>query len=310
MPRMTSRVEDGEYNAALDRDRRLVEERLTALLDERAGGPGEISRAVRYMVLDAGKRLRPILCLWTHDALGGANRDACLDAACAIECLHTYSLIHDDLPCMDDDDLRRGRPSCHKKYGEAIAVLAGDALLTLCFDIMGSMGDRWDITPAAIIDALNVVTKAAGTGGLIGGQVRDISSDTSSEFLEPHLDVVNKIHREKTAALIAASMETGAVIAGAGERERERIRSAGVAAGRAFQIIDDVLDIETDADTLGKTPGKDARDGKLTYPSVVGVAASREKAVELIAEAGRELGEGRETRLLLGLFEFLVSRRA
>ncbi len=303
---MTSRAENGAYKTALERDRGLVEARLASLLDDRAQGPGEISDAVRYMVLDAGKRLRPALCLWTHDALGGDNRDACLDAACAIECLHTYSLIHDDLPCMDDDDLRRGRPSCHKKYGEAIAVLAGDALLTLCFDILGSMGERWGTEPAMVVGAVNVVSRAAGTRGLIGGQVRDISSDHQA----PDLATVDDIHREKTAALIAASMETGACMADAVVGDRVRIRRAGVAAGRAFQIIDDVLDIETDAKTLGKTPGKDARDGKMTYPAVVGVEASRKKAADLIAEAGRELGFEPETRFLLELFDFLVSRRA
>jgi geranylgeranyl pyrophosphate synthase len=138
---MTSRIDDTAFKAALERDRNLVEARLPVLIEKFARGPDEITEAVGYMVLDAGKRLRPILCLWTHNALDGSEGSACIDLACAIECLHTYSLIHDDLPCMDDDDLRRGRPSCHKKYGEAIAVLTGDALLTLCFSIIGSMHD-------------------------------------------------------------------------------------------------------------------------------------------------------------------------
>jgi geranylgeranyl pyrophosphate synthase len=176
------------------------------------------------------------------------------------------------------------------------------------------MHKDWDIPAPRIVEILGVVSKAAGTEGLIGGQALDIRGDIlgdiGSDKLEPDLEAVDKIHREKTAALIAASMETGALMAGATEEDRVRVRRAGIAAGRAFQIIDDVLDIETDAATLGKTPGKDARDGKLTYPSVIGVEASRKKAADLIADAGRELGEGSEMGFLLKLFEFLVNRRA
>ena len=303
---MTSRVESAQFKDALERDRALVEARLPTLIGQHAEGPAPITDAVRYMILDAGKRLRPILCLWTHNALGGSRESACVDLACAIECLHTYSLIHDDLPCMDDDDLRRGRPSCHVKYGEAMAVLAGDALLTLCFGIIASLRKEWDVPSEMIVDLLDVVSGAAGTRGLIGGQVRDMTSGAE----DADLGLVNDIHREKTAALIAASMETGAITAGASKEERDAVRKAGIAAGRAFQIVDDVLDIETDAETLGKTPGKDERDGKLTYPSVAGVESSREKAAGLIAEAGEALGGGPGMSLLLALFDYLVHRRA
>lgn len=303
---MTPRIEEDRFTVSMDEERRRVEERLERLLDELGRGPSVIEEAMRYMVLDAGKRLRPLLCLWTHDALEGVNRDACLDVACAVECVHTYSLIHDDLPCMDDDDMRRGKPSCHKKYGEAVAVLAGDALLTLSFDILVSTGERWKIAGSVVVDATRVVARAAGTSGLIGGQVLDIASDA----FEPTADLVEKIHAMKTAALISASMETGAILAGAPTAERERVRLAGVWAGRAFQIVDDVLDLESDGKTLGKTPGKDVRDGKLTYPSLVGIETSREQARTLIDRATREL-DGRPTAgLLVALMNFMVERRA
>jgi geranylgeranyl diphosphate synthase type II len=303
---MTPRIEEDRFTASMEEERRRVERRLERLLDELGRGPSVIEEAMRYMVLDAGKRLRPLLCLWTHDALEGVNRDACLDVACAIECLHTYSLIHDDLPCMDDDDMRRGKPSCHKKYGEAVAVLAGDALLTLSFDILVSTGERWKIAESVVVNATRVVARAAGTSGLIGGQVLDITSDA----FEPTADLVEKIHAMKTAALISASMETGAVLAGAPAAERERIRLAGVWAGRAFQIVDDVLDLESDGKTLGKTPGKDVRDGKLTYPSLVGIETSRERARTLIERATKELDGRPKAGLLVTLLNFMVERRA
>jgi geranylgeranyl diphosphate synthase type II len=303
---MTPRIEEDRFTASMEEERRRVERRLERLLDELGRGPSVIEEAMRYMVLDAGKRLRPLLCLWTHDALEGVNRDACLDVACAIECLHTYSLIHDDLPCMDDDDMRRGKPSCHKKYGEAVAVLAGDALLTLSFDILVSTGERWKIAESVVVNATRVVARAAGTSGLIGGQVLDITSDA----FEPTADLVEKIHAMKTAALISASMETGAVLAGAPAAERERIRLAGVWAGRAFQIVDDVLDLESDGKTLGKTPGKDVRDGKLTYPSLVGIETSRERARTLIDRATKELDGRPKAGLLVTLLNFMVERRA
>ncbi len=302
---MMSEVEKERFIASLDDERGRVEERLERLLDELPRGPAVIEEAVRYMVLDAGKRLRPVLCVWTHDAFEGRRRDACLDVACALECLHTYSLVHDDLPCMDDDDMRRGRPSCHKKYGEAIAVLAGDALLTVCFDILASTGERWTVPTDTIVSVTRIVSRAAGMSGLIGGQVLDITSGAS----EPSRDLVDDIHQMKTAALIAASMESGAVLAGVSDTERDRVRRIGTWAGRAFQIVDDILDMEAAPETLGKTPGKDVRDAKLTYPSIAGVEASKKAAGLLIQRAKKEL-EGRpKTELLAALLDFVVERR-
>ena len=291
--------------AALEDEKRRVDERLAELLGEFARGPNVIEEAVRYMVLDGGKRLRPALCLWTHDALSGSARDACLDAGCAIECLHTYSLVHDDLPCMDDDDVRRGKPSCHKKFGEAVAVLTGDALLTICFEILAALPRRRGVSDAASVEVVRIVSRAGGTSGLIGGQILDISSPSG----EPDLEYVNRIHTMKTAALISASMECGAVIAGADRGERERIRRAGEWAGLAFQIIDDVLDVEADEATLGKTPGKDARSGKTTYPSLVGAAASRERAADLVARAREAFRAAPTAERVLLLLDFLAQRR-
>jgi geranylgeranyl pyrophosphate synthase len=293
------------FLAALDSEKTRVDRRLASLLDEFARGPAMIEEAVRYMALDGGKRLRPVLCLWSHDAAGGSARDACLDGACAIECLHTYSLVHDDLPCMDDDDVRRGKPSCHKKFGEAVAVLAGDALLTICFEILASLPARGGVPDGAAIEVARIVSRAAGTGGLIGGQVLDISSPADGNDLE-HVD---QIHSMKTAALIAASVESGAVLAGVKGEERARFQRAGERAGRAFQIIDDILDVEADGATLGKTPGKDARAGKKTYASLAGSAASRAKAAELIAGARGEFRAGPSGNLIRSLLDFMIERR-
>lgn len=303
---MTYEIENEVFASSLERDRLEVEKRLVSLLDDLARGPSVIEEAVRYMVLDAGKRLRPLLCLWTHDAFGGMRRDASFDAACAIECLHTYSLIHDDLPCMDNDDMRRGRPSCHKKYGDAVAVLAGDALLTLCFDILSSIGERQPVPAETVVGLARVVSRSAGTTGLIGGQVLDITSGAANQGSE----LVETIHGMKTAALIAASMESGALLAGVSDAERERVRGIGMLAGRAFQIVDDVLDVEASPGMLGKTPGKDVRDAKLTYPAVVGLGASKATAEGLVGRAREKLSEavGAKGSLLAALLDFMVNR--
>jgi geranylgeranyl diphosphate synthase type II len=262
---------DFEHLAAPDRD--AVEARLGALVDGLASHHEGMRDAIRYSLLGGGKRMRPLLCLWTHDALRGTSRDAALDAACAIECVHTYSLVHDDLPCMDNDDFRRGRPSSHRRFGEAVAVLTGDALLNLAYEIVATLPVRHALAADVSLGAASVLAHAAGTAGLISGQALDLAPPAPRDA-----DVVNAIHERKTARLIAASMEIGAVLAGADNAIRARVRGAGLDAGRAFQITDDILDIEGAKETLGKTPGKDVHDGKLTLPSVVGVEASRERA--------------------------------
>lgn len=302
---MKSTSDEAAFLAALEGEKIRVDDRLASLVDEFARGPAVIEDAVRYMVIDGGKRLRPVLCLWSHDAAGGSARDACLDAACAIECLHTYSLVHDDLPCMDDDDVRRGKPSCHRKYGEAVAVLTGDALLTICFEVLASLPAGRGVMDAAAVEVMRIVSRAAGTRGLIGGQILDISSPGDGSDIE-HVD---KIHSMKTAALIAAAMESGAVLAGVKAEERARIRRAGERAGQAFQIIDDVLDVEADGATLGKTPGKDARAGKMTYASLAGTAASRARAADLIAAARGEFRDDPAAGQVRRLLDFMIERR-
>jgi geranylgeranyl diphosphate synthase type II len=301
---MNSDPGDARLAEAIAETRRKIEQRLAETLKQRATGPRNIHEALEYTLLDGGKRLRPLLCIATHDGLEGDNRDACLDVACALECLHTYSLIHDDLPCMDDDDMRRGKPSCHKRFGEAIAVLAGDALLTMCFEILLSLGHRWGVDSGIIVETTGAVAHAAGVGGLITGQALDLMS----AGLEPVLDTVEEIHVHKTAALISASMHSGAIIAGADVPTKERVARAGRLAGHAFQIVDDILDVRMSRETLGKTPGKDAREGKLTYPALVGVESSQKRAVALIENAKEQLPERALGSLLGMLLDFVVKR--
>jgi geranylgeranyl diphosphate synthase type II len=302
---MKSASEREAFLAALSDEKLRVDGRLREVLDEFARGPAPIEDAVRYVVLNGGKRLRPILCLWSHDAACGSARDGCLDTACAIECLHTYSLVHDDLPCMDDDDMRRGRASCHKKYGEAVAVLTGDALLTISFEILASLPRRHGVADAAALEVARIVSRAAGTGGLVGGQILDIGAAAGGNDIA----YVEQIHSMKTAALISASVECGAVLAGVKGEERASMRAAGEKAGRAFQIIDDVLDVESDEAALGKTPGKDARAGKTTYPSLAGTLASRARAADLVAGARGGFREGPAGDRVRSLLDFMVERR-
>lgn len=300
---MTFESDDRKFAETMESARNAVNARLQQIVDAQVSAPATVRDALAYTLLDGGKRLRPLLCIWTHDALDGAQEDACLDVACALECLHTYSLIHDDLPCMDNDDMRRGRPSCHKKYGEALAVLTGDALLTLCFEVVSGLG-AVGVEAGLIAETTLLIATAAGTRGLITGQALDLSSDT----LERNLATVDRIHHHKTAAVISASMEAGAIVAGATSETRSRMRDAGRKAGLAFQIIDDVLDLQGDGRVLGKTPGKDAKKGKLTYPSVAGAAEAQKRAVELITEAKADLGELAGGGLLGALLDRMVQR--
>ena len=310
---MGSNPNRAEFDALSENDRTAVETRLVTLMGELANEHQGMREAMSWSLLGGGKRLRPLLCLWTHDFVGGDLRDTALDAACAIECVHTYSLIHDDLPCMDDDDFRRGRPSSHKKFGEATAVLAGDALLTLAFLILSTIPER--AGGGGVEESLEmtrVLASAAGTAGLITGQALDLSGSGRSGDLEG----VRRIHANKTARLIAAAMEIGAVAGGAGALDRARIREAGTRAGVAFQIVDDVLDCEKDRQELGKTPGKDAAADKLTFPAVAGLEQSREESSLLIVSAKTLLGggevsaDGDTTARLWNLFDFMVERGA
>jgi geranylgeranyl diphosphate synthase, type II len=258
---------------------------------------------MRYSLLAGGKRLRPALFLAAGEMLG-ASTEALLPAACAIEMIHTYSLIHDDLPAMDDDDLRRGRPTSHKVFGEAVAILAGDALLTRAYAVLAS--DEALPDPARRLRLVQEIASAAGTvDGLVGGQVADMES----EGREPDAATVAYIHRAKTGALLRASVVAGGIVASASEAQLTRLRNYGENIGLAFQIADDVLDLTSTAQQLGKTPGKDASVRKATYPAVHGLEASRSMARSLAEQAAadvRDLGPG--SRILADLAHFIVER--
>jgi geranylgeranyl diphosphate synthase type II len=241
--------------------------------------PYELHRAMRYSLFAGGKRLRPILVLTAGESLGG-HADELMPVACAFEMIHTYSLIHDDLPAMDNDDLRRGLPTCHKAFSETVAILAGDALLTQAFRVLSSDSPGRDA--ARQVRVIREVATAAGTvEALIGGQMRDIESE-GKEVNEETLDY---IHRSKTGALIRAAVVTGGIVAGATEQQIDKLAAYGECIGLAFQIADDILDVSSTREQLGKTPGKDLAARKATYPALHGITASEARARQLVHEA-------------------------
>lgn len=254
----------------------VVEKALLRLISPRAHPP-LIHQAMRYSLLAGGKRLRPILCLAAARAVGGKESLA-LPAACAVECIHTYSLIHDDLPCMDDDNFRRGRPTNHRVYGEAVAVLAGDGLLTQAFASIARTRPNRRYSPAAMVQEL---ARASGSLGLIAGQVLDLDSEKKRI---PLLKLV-EIHRAKTGALITTSLRLGAMSAGAPPTSLRHLTRFGQALGLAFQVIDDILDITSTKAKLGKSIGKDQSSGKATYPRLLGLAGAQKEADRLTAAA-------------------------
>ena len=250
------------------------------------GCPDRLREAIRYSLLAPGKRLRPMMVLMSAEACQG-QPEAAIPAACAVEMVHTYSLIHDDLPAMDDDDLRRGRPSCHKAFGEATAILAGDALLTLAFEVLCR-----DIEPPEVAAACcSVLSRAAGACELVGGQADDLAG----ESFGGNIDRLESIHGRKTGALFLASLIMGGQVAGATVRQQAALEEYGKRIGLAFQIVDDLLDVRGDATAMGKRAGKDSDRGKLTFPGVLGVDESERRATVLVDEACaalEPLGEG------------------
>jgi geranylgeranyl diphosphate synthase type II len=289
--------------AFFEEDRLAVDAALERLLPPETSQPSSIHTAMRYSVFAGGKRVRPMLCLETA-RIFEADITPALHPACAIEFIHTYSLIHDDLPALDNDDLRRGKPTCHKKFGEAIAILAGDALLTLAFEAIGA-------TPAAAerrASMLTEVAAAAGTiNGMVGGQVADIEAE--GKAVDPQM--LEYIHRSKTAALIRASITSGALCAGASADDVARLRRFGETIGWAFQVTDDILDVEESSAALGKTAGKDLAQKKATYPAVYGLERSHQIANDLAGKAIAELVPYAErASRLREIAEFLVLRRA
>jgi len=286
-----------------EEDRLAVDAALERLLPAQTAPPSSVHTAMRYSVFAGGKRIRPILCLETARIFTSDVTPA-LHPACALEFIHTYSLIHDDLPALDNDDLRRGKPTCHKKFGEALAILAGDALLTLAFETISAT-----LAPSErCVSILSEVASAAGTiNGMVGGQVADVEAE--GKRVDPQ--TLEYIHRSKTAALIRASISAGALCAGAGPEDVARLRRFGETIGWAFQVTDDILDVEESSAALGKTAGKDMAQQKATYPSVFGLERSHEIAKDLATKAIAELIPYAErASRLREIAEFLVLRRA
>lgn len=259
---------------------RMVEEALDKYLPGLEENPGIIHQAMRYSIFAGGKRLRPVLFLSAAEAVGGRSGDI-LPAACALEMIHTYSLIHDDLPAMDNDDFRRGRLTSHKVYGEATAILAGDALLTLAFGLLTECSLLRNITPDLIVRAIREVSAAAGSLGMIGGQVVDIQSENKPIERE----LLDYIHTHKTGALIKASVCTGAMLGGGSQGQIDNLAEYAENLGLAFQITDDILDVEGDSRKLGKSVGSDERRKKSTYPSLYGLQKSKEMAAAAVKNA-------------------------
>jgi geranylgeranyl diphosphate synthase type II len=285
-----------------EEDLQTVDAALQKLLPSEATPPSSIHKAMRYSVFAGGKRVRPILCLESA-RIFTSDVSSAMYPGCAIEFIHTYSLIHDDLPSLDNDDLRRGKPTCHKQFGEAAAILAGDALLTLAFETVAAAPVDADRRVKMVTE---ISTSAGTVNGMVGGQVADIEAEgktVSPEMLE-------YIHRSKTAALIRASITAGAICSGAPEPDVARLRSFGETIGWAFQVTDDILDVEESSAALGKTAGKDIAQQKATYPSVFGLERSHQIAKELSRKAISELAPyGEKASRLREIAEFLVYRR-
>jgi len=280
-----------------------IDRALRHWVQEESAPPESIHKAMRYSLFAGGKRIRPILCMAAAEAVSDAP-EGIESAACALELIHTYSLIHDDLPALDNDDLRRGRPTCHKVFGEAIAILTGDALLTLAFQVLSQI----DCAAERRVRLMEELATAAGTvGGMIGGQV----SDLEGEGKPPDAALLDSIHRAKTGALLRASLRMGGIYGGADQDQLNALSCFGEHVGLAFQIVDDVLDVEQSSEALGKTAGKDAEQHKITFPAVYGLERSRQMAAQQRAaahQALRPLGERAER--LRQLADLIVERKA
>ncbi len=282
--------------------RELVEDALERFLPEPGGRYSRLTDAMRYSVFSGGKRLRPILAIAAFEIVGGEG-DAMLVPACATELIHTYSLIHDDLPAMDDDDLRRGRPTCHREFDDALAILAGDALLTLAFEIVTQEDVLAPERAAAIVREL---AGANGYRGMLGGQAADIAMEGEL----PDIGAIEYIHGKKTGAPLAAAVRVGTIAAGAKSIDMERLTKYGEQIGLAFQIADDLLDETGTAEEMGKAVGKDRGRGKMTYPAVVGAESAMIRAQELVDDAIRSLDAyGERAWALTEIARFIVNRR-
>jgi geranylgeranyl diphosphate synthase, type II len=287
----------------LEQGQRLADAALDRLVPKEDEHPASIHKAMRHSVFAGGKRLRPILCMEAGRMIAGSLPAGIDELGAALEMLHTYSLIHDDLPALDNDDLRRGRPTCHKVFGDAIAILAGDALQTQAYEVLA----RLQCPAEARVRVVEEIAHATGTiDGMIGGQVVDLEA----EHIQPTAEMLEYIHRSKTAALITACLVSGGLYAGAKESQVGKLRAFGRSIGLAFQIVDDVLDVTQTSEQLGKTAGKDAASEKATYPALFGIEASLQKADALVKEAFAELESFSErAEPLKELAQFLVERK-
>ena len=293
---------DLDLKQYLEARRLMVEEALEVALPQQDGPESRVVEAMRYSLFAGGKRLRPILCLAASEAVGGETQFA-MPAGCALEMIHTYSLIHDDLPAMDDDDLRRGKPTNHKVFGEAIAILAGDGLLTEAFVLLS---DYNSLLPERAVQVIGVIAEAASYRGMVGGQVVDMLSQNKPADLE----TVQQMHSRKTAALIAAATESGALAGNGSEAQVAALARYGRGIGLAFQIADDILDIEGDTELLGKTTGADEARGKVTYPAAVGLERSRQAANEMVNDALVALeGFDDSANPLRSLAQYIITRK-
>ncbi len=287
----------------LAQQRQLVDAELDRLVPPESVFPETIHRAMRYSLFAGGKRIRPILCLEAARAVGGAPAGI-FSCACSLEMIHTYSLIHDDLPALDNDDYRRGKLTSHKMFGEAMAILAGDSLLTLAFQVLAQM-DAPDGRRARIVAEL--ATASGTVGGMIGGQVADLEG----EGQPPTAALLESIHRAKTGALLRASLRLGALHAGAAENQYQALSRYGEHVGLAFQIVDDILDVEAPSEALGKTAGKDAAQQKITFPAVYGLEESRRMAEHECVHAHRTLEPfGDRAQRLHELADLIVKRKS
>lgn len=278
---------------------RLVDLELDRLVPSEDTPPATIHKAMRYSLFAGGKRIRPILCLEAARTVAGRDVDGALAVACTLEMIHTYSLIHDDLPALDNDDLRRGRPTSHKVFGEAMAILAGDSLLTFAFVVLGGVGNGRLVSELA--------TASGTVGGMIAGQVHDIEG----ERMAPTAELLDRIHRAKTGALLKCSLRMGAIQAGATPAQLDSISNYGEHIGLAFQIVDDILDVTQTSEELGKTAGKDAEQHKITFPAVYGLEKSNAMAEQERQFAHRALEPfGESARRLHELADLIVERRS
>lgn len=297
--------EDIFLKAYLQDRRKIVEEALQRYLPGEDNIPADIYKAVRYSVFAGGKRIRPILCLAAVEAVGGDMAPA-MPVACALELIHTYSLIHDDLPAMDNDDFRRGKLTCHKVFGEGIAILAGDALLTEAFVLL-SRAEKVRLPAERRLAVIQEIAQAAGISGMVGGQTLDVVSGKSV----PDENTLYEIHRRKTGALIVAAVKSGAIVSNAREDKIQALAKYGINVGLAFQIADDILNVEGDRELMGKETGSDAVHDKLTYPSLLGLNLAKEKLVKYIDAAIASLSDFDErARPLLVIARYIMERKS